>query len=93
MLNSFIINGKDDVVTVTEPIQKGAQVSFELGQEIVSIPAVTDIPKYHKMAIHPVKKHDVVLKYGEVIGRATQDIQVGEHVHTQNLEDLPREEG
>ena len=87
MSNAFIIHEKDDVVTVTEAIPKGGTVSFDFGPDTVNIAAVTDIPKYHKMAIHNVRQSDPVYKYGEVIGRATKDIFIGEHVHTQNLED------
>ena len=87
MSNAFIIHEKDDVVTVTEAIPKDGTVSFDLGPDTITITAVTDIPKYHKMAIHNVRQFAPVYKYGEVIGRATKDIVIGEHVHTQNLED------
>ncbi|VFS54652.1 Uncharacterised protein [Leminorella grimontii] len=30
--------------------------------------------------------HDEVYKYGESIGRATQAIELGEHVHVHNVE-------
>ena len=39
----------------------------------------------HKYARVPIKAGDAVIKYGEVIGIATADIAVGEHVHTHNL--------
>jgi len=29
-----------------------------------------------------------ILKYGEVIGRATRDIEAGAHAHVQNIESL-----
>lgn len=39
----------------------------------------------HKHARVPIRAGEAVIKYGEVIGRATADIAVGEHVHTHNL--------
>lgn len=43
------------------------------------------IPAGHKYALVDIHKGDYVTKYGEVIGRATQDISAGEWVHTHNL--------
>lgn len=39
----------------------------------------------HKHARVPIRAGEAVIKYGEVIGRATADIAVGELVHTHNL--------
>jgi altronate dehydratase small subunit len=35
-----------------------------------------------------ISKGQDVLKYGEVIGQATQDISEGKHVHVHNVESL-----
>lgn len=43
------------------------------------------IPAGHKFALKDIKKGDFVIKYGEIIGRATQDIKRGESVHSHNL--------
>ncbi len=43
------------------------------------------IPAGHKFALVPIAKGEFVLKYGEIIGRATQAIQPGDWVHTHNL--------
>lgn len=43
------------------------------------------IPPGHKVALRAVSKGDEVRRYGQIIGFATQDIQAGEHVHSQNL--------
>lgn len=43
------------------------------------------IPAGHKFALVPIAKGEFVIKYGEIIGRATQDIQPGDWVHTHNL--------
>ena len=44
-----------------------------------------NIPVGHKYALKDIKKGEFVIKYGEVIGRATTDIKAGEWVHTNNL--------
>ena len=39
----------------------------------------------HKYAIKEIKKGENVIKYGCPIGHATEDIKIGEHVHTHNV--------
>ncbi len=43
------------------------------------------IPAGHKYALLPICKGEYIVKYGEIIGRATQDIAKGEWVHTHNV--------
>ncbi len=43
------------------------------------------IPAGHKVAICDINKGEFVIKYGQIIGRATQDIKKGEWVHSHNL--------
>lgn len=43
------------------------------------------VPPGHKYAIHPISRGEDVVKYGAVIGRATQNIKEGEWVHEHNL--------
>ncbi|MBI1247489.1 altronate dehydratase [bacterium] len=43
------------------------------------------IPAGHKVAIREIPQGEAVLKYGQIIGQATQPITPGEHVHSHNL--------
>lgn len=43
------------------------------------------IPAGHKYALRSIAKGEYVIKYGEIIGKATQDIQEREWVHTHNV--------
>lgn len=45
----------------------------------------TELPLGHKMALKKMKKGTPVIKYGFPIGHATEDIEVGEWVHTHNM--------
>ena len=51
----------------------------------VSLDGSDTIPAGHKFALVPISKGEFVIKYGEIIGRATRDIAPGEWVHTHNL--------
>ena len=44
-----------------------------------------NIPAGHKIALKDIKKGEVIIKYGMVIGKASQDIKQGEWVHSHNL--------
>ena len=44
------------------------------------------VPKGHKVSLQALKTGDRVLKYAQLIGYASSDIAVGEHIHTHNLE-------
>ena len=43
------------------------------------------IPAGHKYALRDIKKGETVIKYGQIIGRATADIKSGDWVHTHNV--------
>lgn len=88
MLYSFRINPKDDVVTVTEAVLEGEDITYITEGREITMKAAESIPMYHKIAVKNVKKGCNVLKYGEVIGYATCDIKAGDHVHTHNLSDI-----
>ena len=51
----------------------------------VSLDGNEQIPAGHKYALRLIAKGEYVIKYGEIIGKATQDIQEGEWVHTHNV--------
>jgi altronate hydrolase len=50
------------------------------------IKLLNDVPRGHKLAAQPIASGDVVYKYAQVIGYATAEIKIGEHVHTHNIE-------
>lgn len=85
MVNAVIMDEKDSVVTVTEGILKGEKVEYLSNGRTLVVEAEADIPSNHKIAIKKIKKEDSVKKYGEIIGYASKDIEIGEHVHTQNV--------
>ena len=51
----------------------------------VCLVASGDIPAGHKFALKDIKKGETVIKYGQIIGRASSDIKAGEWVHTHNV--------
>ena len=50
-----------------------------------SLKVLSNIPAGHKVALTDIQKGTVILKYGNPIGEATEDIPKGAHIHTHNL--------
>ena len=77
----------DDVAVVIRDISPGTKilaVDME-GREVVTVSAAQEIPLGHKIAVRNSKKGEKIKKYGRSIGKATQDIEQGAHVHVQNI--------
>lgn len=87
--NAMLIHETDTVVTLMEGVQKGQDISWICNGENKSVAALEDIQKYHKAAVCDISAGTQVVKYGENIGRALEDIKAGAWVHTHNLSDLP----
>ncbi len=51
----------------------------------VCLTASGEIPAGHKYALKDIKKGETIIKYGQIIGRASTDIKEGEWVHTHNV--------
>ncbi len=76
------IDEKDNLVTCLRNVTKGETVEVD-GRKIT---VNSDIPQFHKIAIENIKAGDLCYKYGQVIGKATVDIKIGDYVHVHNCE-------
>lgn len=83
---AVIIDEKDNIATATVDLKAGEKVDMFLMDEIISIDVAQNILFGHKFAIKDIPQGAEVLKYGESIDKATQYIQVGQHVHVHNVE-------
>jgi hypothetical protein len=81
MLKLILLHSADNVLIVRSSIHPG-------DIEIIENHQVTfgyEISIGHKIAFRPIKKGDIIIKYGVPIGSATTDIQTGEHIHLHNM--------
>lgn len=85
MINSLLINEKDSAAVAIAELKENSIASYKVGEEVKQINIIQDIPIYHKFAIVDIKAGNLVYKYGQVIGKAFQDIKVGQHIHTHNI--------
>lgn len=73
------LHQRDNVAIARLPLEPGTYE--ELAGAYVSV----RIPQGHKVAAAALHAGDKVVKYGQVIGFATTEIAVGDHVHTHNM--------
>jgi len=73
----------DNVAIAVTPVPKGESVIIPNGEELM---VNQEIPLGHKIGLVPIAKGESVIRYGEVICTASQDISQGDWVHTHNTE-------
>lgn len=78
------LDSKDNVAVVLEPIDVGRVIVVDG----LSVTAIDRIPAGHKVALREIVRDAPIMKYGEPIGKATRDIQVGACVHIHNTVSL-----
>lgn len=76
----------DNVATVLENVDAGEQIAASIGRETRTLVAEESIPFGFKVALDNIPMGGSVLKYGEVIGKASVSIKKGQLVHIHNLE-------
>lgn len=82
MIKILRINKKDNVVVALGDIKKGESFNIERAPWI----AKENINFGHKIALIDIFKGEKVIKYGEVIGYAIQDMKKGDWIHVHNLQ-------
>lgn len=87
MTRALVLNRQDSVATLIDNGAAGEECELR-GESNGRIRLSADVPYGHKVAIKPIAKGALVVKYGEKIGRATAAICIGEHVHVHNVESL-----
>jgi altronate hydrolase len=87
MKRAIKIDSLDNVAVVVQDICRGELVDCAE----CNVTAAEEIPLGHKIALSAVSKGELLVKYGVPIGRAVVDINAGEHVHIQNVEDITEE--
>jgi altronate dehydratase small subunit len=85
---AMIVNKMDNVATSLSDLAVGDQVILIGTGNPGGIKASQPVPFGHKIALISIAEGETIVKYGEVIGRATQRITQGDHVHIHNVESL-----
>ncbi len=85
-IRALVMNSQDNVATLVEEAKKGQNVSAESGGEKQTVTATEEIPFGFKIALVDIPKGGTIIKYGELIGKASSSISRGDLVHVHNVE-------
>lgn len=87
MSRSIVLDKTDNVATILDATRASCECVLQ-GARTGRIVALADLPFGHKVAVLSIRAGESVIKYGQSIGRATRDINIGDHVHIHNVESL-----
>ncbi len=91
MAHGFLIHVQaDDVGVAVHDLSKGEQITgiYMDNDTGVTVTMISHVPLGHKVAVHDLPAGHACIEYGEIIGRTTQPVRQGEHVHTHNLKSV-----
>ena len=85
----FIAHEPSDTVgvVVVEKVKAGQEVTGWIMEtdKTEKLKALAEVPLGHKLALTDIKNGDTIVKYGNDIGRAIEDIPRGGYVHVHNV--------
>lgn len=87
-IDAIMIKEQDNVATALRDIEPNEKIKVGMGNEAKPFVVREFISYGHKFFVKDIALGEKILKYGEVIGQATQDIRAGTHAHIHNIESL-----
>lgn len=88
--NALKLNGMDNVAVALENLKKGEPLLIQAQDEKITVGE--NIPYGHKIALSAIQADNKIIKYGECMGIATENIPPGSHVHVSNVRGLNEED-
>lgn len=85
MARAIVLNSADNVATLIDS-GRASDACVLQGEASGTVLLSQDIAFGHKVCIVDIAPGEDVLKYGQVIGRATRALKAGEHAHVHNVE-------
>ena len=78
---------EDTVGIVIYPVNAGSEIAVKdiATEEKLCLTVRENIPIFHKIALSDMTEGQDVIEYGQILGRATADIQAGSYVHIHNI--------
>jgi len=87
-VDAIAITERDNVATALRDIKDNEVVIVTTGDKRDKVRIIEKILFGHKFALCDISIGDKIIKYGEVIGRATKFVPMGTHAHIHNIESL-----
>ncbi len=85
MPRAIVLHRNDNVATLIDAGRAGETCALQ-GESAGEVKLLQDVPFGHKVCIRETPAGADVLKYGQIIGKASRSLKAGEHTHTHNVE-------
>jgi len=85
MPRAIVLNPADNVATLLDAGRAGDSCDLQ-GEASGQLVLLQDVPFGHKVCVADTSPGAEILKYGQIIGRASQPVRAGEHMHVHNIE-------
>ena len=86
MIKAVVLNNRDNIGVALVDLKTGAKVTIYGRESWVKV--AEPIPYQHKFSVTRIDTGKEIVKDGVVIGKATQNIEQGQHVHIHNMTGL-----
>ncbi len=88
--NALRLNPNDNIAVALRNIDIGENIIIsDLKEDVI---VTKEIPYGHKVALRTIQGGEEIIKYGECMGIATEEISQGDHVHVHNVRGLNENE-
>ena len=85
MPRAIVLNAQDNVATLIDTGEAGVACTLQ-GEATGTVTLRSAVPFGHKICVRATPAGGDICKYGQVIGQASKDLAVGDHVHIHNVE-------
>ena len=86
--DAIILKPNDNVGTAIRPLKRYTEIILKLKKQLINFEIKDNIKLCHKFSLNKIRRGDKIIKYGEIIGVAINDIQSGNLVHIHNIQSL-----
>ena len=80
-----IFDIKDNVATALSDLAAGDSIELVIDSRKLAVRLAEAVPFGHKFSVAAIRRGSPVIKYGEVIGIALEEILSGAYVHVHNV--------
>jgi altronate dehydratase small subunit len=80
--DALLMTDDDDAATAIDDLEAGHELDLDDGTLV--LPGAVEFG--HKFALVDIEEGDEIIKYGEIIGRASEPIAAGDWIHVHNCE-------
>lgn len=86
--DAIILKPNDNVGTSIKHLKRNTEIILKLEKQLINFVIKENIKLCHKFSLSKIRRGDKIIKYGEIIGVANDDIQSGKLVHIHNIQSL-----